>query len=72
VRQPLPKLPIPLLRPDPPVELDIGLALQTAYQRARYDLRIDYHVPCEPPLAAEDAQWSAARIAQAAVVAGTP
>ena len=52
--------------------LDIGQALQTAYQRARYDLRIDYHAPCDPPLAAEDAQWSGALVARSAPVAGTP
>jgi hypothetical protein len=58
VRQPLPKLPIPLLRPDPPVELEIGPALQTAYERARYDLRIDYQAPCDPPLSPADAEWA--------------
>ena len=43
VRQPLPKLPIPLLRPDPPVALDIDRgACARAYRRAHYDLRIDY------------------------------
>jgi hypothetical protein len=65
LRQPLPKLPIPLLRPDPPVELDIAQALQTAYERARYDLRIDYQAPCDPPLAPADAEWAATLIAQA-------
>jgi hypothetical protein len=65
VRQALPKLPIPLLRHDPSVELDIGVALQTAYQRARYDVRIDYRVSCDPPLAPADAEWAAALIAQA-------
>jgi hypothetical protein len=64
VRRPLPKLPIPLLRPDPPVELDITQALQTAYERARYDLRIDYHAPCDPSLAPADAEWAATLIAQ--------
>ncbi|MFL5804135.1 MAG: DUF4058 family protein [Roseiflexaceae bacterium] len=65
VRRPLPKLPIPLLRPDPPVELDITQALQTAYERARYDLRIDYHAPCDPPLTPADTEWAATLIAQA-------
>jgi hypothetical protein len=59
LRQPLPVLPIPLLRPDPAVSLDIGQALRTAYQRARYDLRIDYGQPPDPPLSAEDAVWAA-------------
>jgi hypothetical protein len=66
VRQPLPTVPIPLLRPDPPVELDLNQALRTAYRRAHYDLRIDYRSPCDPPLAPADSEWAAALIAQAA------
>ena len=62
LRYPLPILPIPLLRPDTPVGLDIGQALQTAYERARYDLRIDYKAPCDPPLNGEDAAWAAAQV----------
>jgi hypothetical protein len=64
LRQPLPVLPIPLLRPDPDVSLDMGQALRTAYQRARYDLRINYQAPPTPPLATHDAEWAAALIAQ--------
>ena len=50
LREPLPVLPIPLIRPDNPVPLDLGKALRTAYQRARYDLRINYHAPPSPRL----------------------
>jgi hypothetical protein len=64
VRDPLPNLPIPLLRPDRPVALDMNEALRTAYRRAHYDLRIDYRVPCDPPLAAADAEWAAMLIEQ--------
>jgi hypothetical protein len=46
------------------VDLDIEQALQTAYERARYDLRIDYQAPCDPPLAPTDAEWATALIAQ--------
>lgn len=60
VRQPLPIIPIPLLAPDPPVPLDLGQALRTAYERARYDLRVDYHRPPNPPLSPEDAAWATA------------
>lgn len=59
VRDPLPVIPIPLLRADPPVTLDVGDALRTAYARARYDLRIDYNKPPKPPLSPEDAEWAA-------------
>jgi hypothetical protein len=50
LRQPLPVLPVPLRRPDADVPLDIGQALRTAYERARYDLRINYNKPPIPPL----------------------
>jgi hypothetical protein len=60
VRQPLPTIPIPLLAPDPPVPLDLGQALRTAYERARYDLRVDYRIPPTPPLSPADASWAAA------------
>ena len=60
VRQPLPTIPIPLLDPDPPVPLALGQALHTAYECARYDLRVDYRQPPMPPLAPEDAAWAAA------------
>ncbi len=58
LRQRLPVLPIPLLRPDPSVPLDLQDALKTAYERARYDLRIDYSLPPNPPLNSEDAEWA--------------
>jgi hypothetical protein len=58
VRGRLPNLPIPLLRPDPPVDLDLNQALRTAYRRAHYDLRIDYRAPCDSPLAPADAEWA--------------
>jgi Protein of unknown function (DUF4058) len=61
-RHPLPTIPIPLLPPDPSVPLDLGNALRTAYERARYDLRVDYRKPPVPPLSPADATWAAALI----------
>jgi hypothetical protein len=58
VRQPLPTIPIPLLAPDPSVPLDLGQALRTAYERARYDLRVDYRQLPVPPLSPADAAWA--------------
>jgi hypothetical protein len=52
--------PIPLLSPDPPVPLDLGQELRTAYKRARYDLRADYRKPPVPLLSLADAAWAAA------------
>jgi len=60
MRQSLPTIPIPLLAPDPPVPLALGQALRTAYERARYDLRVDYRQPPVPPLSLADVAWAAA------------
>lgn len=60
VRQSLPSIPIPLLQPDPPVSLAMGQALRTAYERARYDLRVDYSKPPVPPLSPADTEWAQA------------
>ena len=57
VQQALPTIPIPLLTPDPPVPLDLGQALRTAYERARYDLRVNYQKTAVPPLSPADAAW---------------
>jgi hypothetical protein len=59
LRNSLPVLPVPLLLPDPDVPLDLGAALRTAYERARYDLRINYNAPPVPPLKPKDAAWAA-------------
>lgn len=72
VPDPLPVLPVPLVPPDPPIPLDIGQALRTAYQRARYDLRIDYTTPPTPPLSPEDAAWMAALLLEDAGLARSP
>ena len=61
LQQRLPDLSIPLLRPDPPVTLDINQALQTAYDRARYDLRVDYSKPPTLPLSEADVAWAVQR-----------
>ena len=59
-REPLPIVPVPLQDPDPDVPLDLGQALHAIYDRAAYDLRLDYtQTPPEPALSADDAQWVA-------------
>jgi hypothetical protein len=65
VRDPIPAFPLPL-QPDeeePPVELNS--LLHALYDRAGYDLRIDYRGEPEPPLDEEDAVWAAARLHEA-------
>jgi hypothetical protein len=51
----LPVLPVPLRPPDEDARLDLSLALATIYERAGYDLSINYEdAPPPPPLTAEE------------------
>jgi hypothetical protein len=58
VRQPLPRMPIPLAGHDPDVRLDLRAALEQAYEAGGYRQRIDYRAPCEPPLEPDDQIWA--------------
>jgi len=58
VRDPLPVVPVPLLPSDDDAPLDLGHALRTIYDEARYDLSIDYSQPPIPPLSEDDAEWA--------------
>ncbi len=57
-RQPLPVIGIPLRGKDPDVPLDLGAALNAAYDRAGYDLSIDYRKDANPPLKGADKTWA--------------
>jgi len=63
VREPIPVIPVPLQRGEDEPPLDLGALLATVYDEARYDLRVDYTAPPDPPLAAADAAWAAEVIA---------
>jgi hypothetical protein len=54
LRQPLPKIPIPLLAPDPDVILDIPALFAYSYERGRYSRALDYTAPLDLPLAPGD------------------
>ena len=58
VRQPLPRIAIPLAGDDADAVLDLRAALEQAYDRGSYGLQIDYSRPCDPPLSAEDQDWA--------------
>ena len=60
--RPAPKLRIPLLHPDPDVELDLQSMIDAIYPRSRYGRSIDYTRPLKPPLTAEDSAWLAQRL----------
>ena len=58
VREPIPNFPIPLqAREDEPI-LPLNQILHELYDRAGYDLAIDYSQPAEPPLMDDDAAWA--------------
>jgi Protein of unknown function (DUF4058) len=56
--QRLPVIPIPLKNGDPDGRLDLQAALDSAYDRAQYDLRIDYGKPPRPPLDERLTTWA--------------
>ncbi len=59
VRDAIPVFPLPLRPGEDEPMVDLGPVLSALYDRARYDLRIDYRRPAEPPLADADAAWAA-------------
>lgn len=50
-------MPIPLKPEDGEVPLQLQDVLNTAYDRAAYDLEIDYHRPPQAPLLDEYQAW---------------
>ena len=58
VREAIPAFPLPLLPKDEQPLVQLNTILHNLYQRARFDLRLDYTVPPTPPLAPDDAQWA--------------
>jgi hypothetical protein len=49
LQDPLPAVPVPLLKGDPDAVLDLQKALQNIYDTLRYDLEIDYRRPPDVP-----------------------
>lgn len=58
IKEPLPVVPVPLKAPDKDAVLNLGKALQTAYERGEYNLSIDYQKEPPPPeFSDEDKNW---------------
>jgi hypothetical protein len=57
VRQPIPSFHLPLLSGEQEPVVALNELFHTLYDRAGYDLRVDYRQKPEPPLHSEDAQW---------------
>ncbi|MFN0019419.1 MAG: DUF4058 family protein [Pirellulaceae bacterium] len=64
IRQSLRTIQIPLKGDDADVGLDLQSAFNTVYERARYQLSIDYSASLEPPLSEMDAVWATALVSQ--------
>jgi hypothetical protein len=54
----LPIIPIPVAAGDPDARLDLQAALDSIYDRAGYDLDINYHREPDPPLGGKLAEWA--------------
>ena len=63
VRDPFPPVLVPLNPEDQPVTLDVKACLDLVYDKARYDLELDYSVPPVPPLREPDAAWASQLLA---------
>lgn len=59
MREPIPSVPIPLRPGEEEPLLALNQIVHDLYDRAGYDLAIDYHRPPVPALRSEDAQWAA-------------
>jgi hypothetical protein len=55
--KPLPRIPVPLLKPDPDLWLDLQPMVEAIYRRSRYQHSIDYTRPLAPPLTTEETAW---------------
>lgn len=58
VRQPIPSFHLPLQTGDNEPEVHLNSMLHALYDRAGYDLRIDYRTDPQPPLKSDDAAWT--------------
>lgn len=64
VRDPIPNVPIPLQADEGEPVLALNQIVHDLYDRAGYDLAVDYGQPPVPLLSGEDAQWAAQLMSQ--------
>jgi len=60
VRQPIPDFPLPLQPNDDEPLVELNRIIHDLYDRAGYDLRINYRDAASPPLEGDDAAWAEA------------
>jgi hypothetical protein len=61
-RRPLPRIQVPLAKPDPDIPLDLQPMIDEIYHRFRYTRSIDYSKPSSPPLDAAETRWLKQRL----------
>ena len=64
VRDAIPDIPVPLRNGEPEPGLALNQILHELYDRAGYDLAVDYSQPPVPPLTAGDDGWAASLLAE--------
>ena len=65
VRHPIPDFTLPLQRGDEDVTVPLNAIFHDLYDRAGYDLRVDYRSDPEPPLEGDDTAWANALLCEA-------
>jgi hypothetical protein len=58
MREPIPSFHLPLMPGDEEPLVELNAILYDLYQRARYDLSLNYGRPPVPPLREEDESWA--------------
>jgi hypothetical protein len=58
LRQIIPSFPLPLLPDDKEPNVDLNAIHHQLYERARFDLGLDYSQPPVPPLKDDDVEWA--------------
>ena len=65
VRHPIPDFVLPLQRGDEDVTVPLNTLFHDLYDRAGYDLRVDYRSDPAPPLEGDDTAWADALLCEA-------
>ncbi|MEM8532138.1 MAG: DUF4058 family protein [Chloroflexota bacterium] len=64
IPEPVPNIPVPLQKGETEPQLPLNQIVHDLYDRAGYDLAVDYQQPPEPPLRDETATWMQQHLAQ--------
>ncbi|MEO1093277.1 MAG: DUF4058 family protein [Cyanobacteria bacterium J06638_28] len=62
--EPIPTFPVPLQMGDPEPIIDLQQLLDAVYNRARFDLAIDYAQPLKPKLSSQEMTWVQSHLQQ--------